>query len=50
MFVTIVSSHTFVPCLVSVDKNIKKYGSFMIFVILSFFNRGVLCQDIGKLS
>ena len=47
MFATLVSSRIFVSCLAGVDKNVKKYGIFMFIVI---FNRGVLCQDIGRMS
>ena len=32
------------------EKNVKKYGNFMIFVIFVIFNRGVVCQDMGEMS
>ena len=50
MFVSIVSVRIFVSCFVRVEKNVKKYENLMIFVIFVIFNRGVLCQDIGKMS
>ena len=50
MFVTIVSARVFVSCFVRVEKNIKKYENLIIFLIFTTFNRGVLCQDIGKVS
>ena len=33
-----------------VEKNVKKCENVMIFVIFVIFNRGLLCQDIGKMS
>ena len=49
-FVTVVSLCIFVSCFVRVEKNVKKYGILMTFVRFVIFNRGVLCQDTGKIS
>ena len=47
MFVRKVPARIFVSCLVSVEKNVKKFGNFKVIVI---FSQGVLCQDSGNMS
>ena len=50
MFVTIFSVRIIVSCFVRVEKIVKNYKNFMILVIFDILNRGVLCQDIGKMN
>ena len=50
MFMTIVSVRIFVSCFARVERNVKTNENLMVFVIFVIFKKGVLCQDICKMS